>query len=384
MALQGTLETFALPDVLRLLASTKKTGCYRLNGNRGAGSLCVKDGQLVGGEVANAPAIKDTAEITFELMRFTDGDFVFEDGIEAAEASEAVEVEAALEQAGTMLDEWNEIEAVVPSLDHWITLQPELPEDEVTIRADKWISVVAIGSGSTVRRLGTILGLGELPISRTVKELVEMGLIELGDAPPGTTAAAPAPAPAVAEPVHDEPIAAEPALAADVPSFGGDDEDPFRADTFHTDTSFGASDDDDTEPVLSLVTDDDEDAAILEFGGDEFEPFDPNGLVIEEPRVPSTEDISSDPTVLAEPEPAPAPAPPPSSSVSSGGEADPTDAAEIARQLANLSPKAAKAVAAAAKATTQEEREAALAEVDETEDPINRELLLKFLGSVNS
>ncbi len=65
-------------------------------------------------------------------------------------------------------------------------------------------------------------------------------------------------------------------------------------------------------------------------------------------------------------------------------EASPNDAAEIARQLANLSPKAAKAVAAAAKATTQEEREAALAEVDESEDPINRDLLLKFLGSVNS
>ena len=65
-------------------------------------------------------------------------------------------------------------------------------------------------------------------------------------------------------------------------------------------------------------------------------------------------------------------------------EPDPTDAAEIARQLANLSPKAAKAVAAAAKATTVEEREAALAEVDDDEDPINRELLIKFLGSVNS
>jgi hypothetical protein len=65
-------------------------------------------------------------------------------------------------------------------------------------------------------------------------------------------------------------------------------------------------------------------------------------------------------------------------------ESSPNDAAEIARQLANLSPKAAKAVAAAAKATTQEEREAALAEVDESEDPINRDLLLKFLGSVNS
>ena len=97
--------------------------------------------------------------------------------------------------------------------------------------------------------------------------------------------------------------------------------------------------------------------------------FDPNGLVIEEPTIPS----SSEPEHLES-------APPPVAAVVDD---EPTDAAEIARQLANLSPKAAKAVAAAAKATTQEEREAALAEVDDDEEPINRGLLLKFLGSVN-
>ena len=75
---------------------------------------------------------------------------------------------------------------------------------------------------------------------------------------------------------------------------------------------------------------------------------------------------------------------PAASPFDSPAESDPSDAAEIARQLANLSPKAAKAVAAAAKATTMAEREAALAQVDETEDSINRDLLLKFLGSVSS
>jgi hypothetical protein len=42
-------------------------------------------------------------------------------------------------------------------------------------------------------------------------------------------------------------------------------------------------------------------------------------------------------------------------------------------------------VAAAAKAETEEERDAALAEVaGDDEDPINRGLLLKFLSSVRS
>ena len=121
------------------------------------------------------------------------------------------------------------------------------------------------------------------------------------------------------------------------------------------------------------------DASVLEFSSttnepDPFEPFDPNGLVIGEPGLGGSDDAFAS---LGEPTPEPEPEPEPV-------EASPNDAAEIARQLANLSPKAAKAVAAAAKATTQEEREAALAEVDESEDPINRDLLLKFLGSVNS
>jgi hypothetical protein len=75
-----------------------------------------------------------------------------------------------------------------------------------------------------------------------------------------------------------------------------------------------------------------------------------------------------------------------------GNDADPApflgggnDAAEVARQLSNLSPAAARAVAAAAKATTDEEREAALAAVaQDGDEPIDRELLLRFLASVKS
>jgi hypothetical protein len=62
---------------------------------------------------------------------------------------------------------------------------------------------------------------------------------------------------------------------------------------------------------------------------------------------------------------------------------DDDDPAEIANQLANLSPRAAKAVAAAAKATTDEERDAALAMIEAEDSGLNRGMLLKFLGSVD-
>lgn len=342
MALQGTLETFALPDVLRLLASTKKTGQLRLTGGRGSGSIWLDGGSIIASEASGAPLADGASEVLFELLRFKEGDFVFDADSLASDGGAPADVEPTLEAAEAMLDEWKSIEAVVPSLSGWVSLSSELPTDEVTLGRDRWAEIVAIGGGITVSGLGDVLHLGELPVSRTVKELVEEGLVELGDAPVGASTAPAAPA--------YEPPPFEPAPA---PAF----EPVFEPSSDLSDFSAPAEAEHET-PLLTVVEPDGPPASSFS-----NETFDPGALVIEPPSFGGES---------AEPVPEPAVI-----------DDDPADAAEIARQLANLSPKAAKAVAAAAKATTQEEREAALAEVDDDEEPINRGLLLKFLGSVN-
>ncbi len=59
---------------------------------------------------------------------------------------------------------------------------------------------------------------------------------------------------------------------------------------------------------------------------------------------------------------------------------DDTSTAEFARHLASLSPKAAQAVAAAARAESPEKRGRALAEVAARDENIDHDLLLRFLG----
>jgi hypothetical protein len=321
VALQGTIETFALPDVMRLLASTKKTGCLRLDGDRGTGEIYLEDGRIVGSEASDARHAGDAVEVVFELLRFGDGRFVFDAGVSASEPSAPVEVETVIEEAEKIFEEWKDIEAVVPSLDAWVGLAPELGSDEVTVSGERWKLLVAIGAGTTVGQLGNLLELGELPVSRRVKELVEAGLVALEQPPVGA----------------DETT-----------------EVPFEAGTF-----LGAHEE--TESAGGL-----EPGPVEE--PEDYEPFDPDSLMVDRGEEFPT---VAGPAVVGDGAPTGLP------------DANPTDAAEIARQLANLSPKAAKAVAAAAKATTEEEREAALAEVDDEDDPINRDLLIKFLGSVN-
>lgn len=344
MALQGTIETFALPDVLRLLATTKKSGRLRLSGSRGSGSVWLDAGSIVASEATGHPHADTATDVVFELLRFTDGDFVFNDTELAAAPDAPDDVETVLAAAEAQLEEWETVAAVVPSVDLWVSLAAEAPDDEVTLSRDEWTSLVTIGGGATVAAIGDVLALAELPLCRKVKGLVERGLVELGDVPSG--------AGRPAEPVFER--AAEPAA---------EPEPVFEADAAL----------DEFEPVVEFeepVVDERPSLEVVPSLDDEpdHEPFDPNGLVIEEPTFGASETLPE----FEEDEPAAAAA----------DEPEP-DAAEIARQLANLSPKAAKAVAAAAKATTEEERMAALADVDENEDGFNRDLLLKFLGSMN-
>ena len=125
-------------------------------------------------EATHAPHAIEAVGALFELLRFEDGAFTFD-----AEATHddpaASDVEILLAQAEALLEEWRAIEAVVPSLDAWVTLRPTLPQAEVTVDQAQWTTLVAVGGGATVRRVADELCLSELPVSRAVKELVELG-----------------------------------------------------------------------------------------------------------------------------------------------------------------------------------------------------------------
>src|SRR5690606_31291066 len=126
LALQGTLDTFSLPDVLRLLATTSKTGRLRIEGDRGQGSVWLTDGGIVDADAERAVEGTPTEEVVFELLRFTSGSFAFDGDDVVAGSGKPEDVETVLKRANSLLSEWTELEAVVPSLEHEVTLSGDL------------------------------------------------------------------------------------------------------------------------------------------------------------------------------------------------------------------------------------------------------------------
>ena len=178
--LQGSLENFALDEVLGLLSSTSKTGQLDIKGDRGSGALMFREGRLVDGTAsftANGTGIED---VMFELLRYSEGSFTFTAReVEATEYEE--NVVTILSAAENRLLDWRAIEAVVPSLNHVVTPASDLPADEVTITRDEWSALTTIGAGCPASTVCERLSLGEVEGSRQIKNLAERQLVVIGD-----------------------------------------------------------------------------------------------------------------------------------------------------------------------------------------------------------
>lgn len=210
MSLHGTLETFALPDVLALLAATKKNGELHVVGGTTDGRVWFDAGNVVGTAVGASTAFVDAV---FELLRLESGKFSFDADKTAPSPSEPEPIQPLLDEAQSRLTEWRSIEAVVPSLGHGVRLLAEVDEGPVTVTGDQWRALVGVATSPTVQSVVERLGVGEFETCRTLKGLVEAGLVTVEEraaapAPPPPPVRAEAPAPAPVETAVEAPVEA--------------------------------------------------------------------------------------------------------------------------------------------------------------------------------
>lgn len=193
VSLQGTIETFAIADVLRLLAATSKSGRLQVQGPARSGTVWVDSGNILSAESPNTPYADQPADVLFQLLRFDRGSFRFELDRSPTQPTEPIAIETALHDAEAMVSEFRELEQSIPSIDAWISLSDSLPDGSVTISSEHWRGIKAIGSGRSVAGLGDVLALGELPVYRAVNELLNLGVVDVG-APPADAGSNEAPA----------------------------------------------------------------------------------------------------------------------------------------------------------------------------------------------
>ena len=191
---------------MALLAASTKSGELRVVGSHVEGRLWLRRGQLVASTVGKT---HDHVEALFELLRLTEGNFVFRDGVDPPEPAdptppaEPVEVDPVLRQAQDRLAEWKDIIEVVPSVEHRVRLIAELPAPEVTLSAQDWQMVMAVALAGSVQGVLEELHAGEFDGFRGIRRMVDAGLVVIE--PPRVRTIGPRPSRRLPDPVAPAP-----------------------------------------------------------------------------------------------------------------------------------------------------------------------------------
>ncbi|MDQ3951665.1 MAG: DUF4388 domain-containing protein [Actinomycetota bacterium] len=270
--LTGTLDDFTLADVLRLIAGAKRSGGLEVVRDGGAGSLYFRDGSVSGGlarydrrtgPASPAGAIED---LTFDLMRWSRGEFAWtpgatpEGGPGAAGGEAAVEVDDLLREVSGRLEELARIQTLVPSEEAVLAMAPQPPEGavQINITPAEWRVLVLVDGHRSVAEIAAAAGVDDLEAMKLLYGLAAAGLVA-GDESPEATPEAPA-APVDETPASEamsdmsdtarqngyraetpEAPAAEPEPGWNVPA-PADEPDPFLADLVEATSPFDGLD----------------------------------------------------------------------------------------------------------------------------------------------
>lgn len=233
--LHGSLETIALPHVLRLIAASGKTGLLRIDKGTPDGRIFLIDGHISFvttrneddpvEEILHMQYLLDeegpnrdrrvvdlgelletnpesfgrfleqmTIEVLSRFLRSPRGEFRFEEDVRTGrELPTKFPVEGILEKSEVRAAEWEKILEVIPSTQARFRIAPRLDdESDVLLGKRDWTLLAATGSSTSIIEVARHLKIFEFAAAKKAAELLRRGLIEflpMSDA--GSTVATP-------------------------------------------------------------------------------------------------------------------------------------------------------------------------------------------------
>jgi hypothetical protein len=187
--LQGTFDTLGLTEVLGLLAQSSKTGALWLKAGSVEGRIYLADGRCCAAEstdllepVRTDPELENRlVDVCFLLARQDGGSFRFvvDDEPNWRVQGSGVLVDDAVDSLAKLLEEWREIQRVIPSLEARPQLTAELGTDSIIIDQLRWRLLVCLDGRRSVREVMHQTKRSVLDVCNALKDLIEDGAVEI-------------------------------------------------------------------------------------------------------------------------------------------------------------------------------------------------------------
>lgn len=232
--LSGSLDLFALADVLRFVARSGVTGAVNIHRPEDGGRILLFKGEVVGATIDGFEP-RDTDGVVDAGLRLLDaagGEFSLD--VQPATGPIRSPVEEFLTAVGQRRAEWTKILDAVGSPDGPLVLSPSLPPgaSEITLSPLEWRIVVLSDGRRSIRDIARELGESEFAAAKALLAMANAGMLGFeagGAAGPGEAAfgeATPADRDQLPGGAAPEPPVEEPGSPPDAAEEAGGDPDP--------------------------------------------------------------------------------------------------------------------------------------------------------------
>jgi hypothetical protein len=199
MGLEGNLKDFDLSDILQLVQLGKKTGALVVQSGGDEGVIYFNEGTAVhakAGDVTGDQSIN-------RILRWRQGSFTFRPDETTAYRTIQTPLQHLVLDAARQIDEWQDIQRLIPSLDMVLTIEERPPAgtEDIKLQPMEWRVLSLVDGG---RNIKAIVRDGHMPEFDTCKILY--GLLSSG-----LLKAMPVPKPEPPKPAAVQPPPAAPA-----------------------------------------------------------------------------------------------------------------------------------------------------------------------------
>ncbi len=187
MSFQGSLSELPLPDVIQLVSSSGKTGCFHLTDGDIKGQIYIHEGRIVHAQVEDLSG----EEAVYQLAIWSRGEFFFETGAAVAANTISKTNTNLLMEAARRLDEWRVLQKKVPSMDlvpEFVI--PEGREGQINLNTSEWLILSKIDGRRSIKAIANASSHSTFEACKILYGLIATNLIRLKEPP-----AAPAPRP---------------------------------------------------------------------------------------------------------------------------------------------------------------------------------------------
>ena len=172
--LRGDISQVPLPDVLRLLVSSRQTGRLDLLDGARTGAVYLENGTLI--HAVHGAQMGEAA--VFSLIAWQEGGFSFVPNQVAPEESISISTDELLKEGTRKAREWAEIMRALPGIDAVFRLSPSGSPSGVSLEPNEWQVLAQIDGVRDVSEIADALGWDEFDVATVLVRLVTGGLLD--------------------------------------------------------------------------------------------------------------------------------------------------------------------------------------------------------------